>query len=787
MSNPGVSECLTALPADALGKPVLQTESKMWVDDISAECRLLVYTTPDPKVEIIAVAFTQLTLRDFAGFEAIFDSEGFLVRTAEPGDESAIHLVLKASYSVLLRGVYEDHVLDAFLPHIIHCEAELFSSQQFFVVMHQPSNSIVACGGWSQERVGTKETTEGLGHLRQFAVHPQWAGKGLGKRLFEACQRQGKEMNVTDFECCSSLLAEGFYRRLGLQTIGDKEVYVKDGIPPIPCSLTLGILGIGLVRQAYEDQPDILLNLRYTEHMNFDAQHKASIVVKGEVHGQEGVPARVHSECFTGDVLASKRCDCGQQLHKFMRVMNDVPFAILLYIKGQEGRGIGLLAKIRAYQLQDQGHDTVDANLKLGLPVDIRSYGDALFVLRDLGVKSVSLYTNNPDKMSALQSITKEVVAMPSVPCERNIGYLKTKKDRLNHRTVLETFKLPELSLPPSQLRIGIVYAMWNQYFVDELRLAAEAELERCRVEVLKMAVPGALELVSGARITLRHHKPDAVIVIGVLIKGSSDLYDRSCNAAREPSGGPEGTVNRYGTVARQVMTGLTELNAIQDTPGSSAMPAGPRVWQILSEPGGSEMCSNFSESGNRQNGADHWTMSFLQVVRREVAPLGTLGVIVANFLTKGLKLLVKRYGPEFLWRRPKESTRKAGDPGFPSSHTSNMTFISVYFALYLWLHLNWLPERSLLVALIPSSAMAAARICDKDHTVQQTIAGVLWGALLGLWWALIGPRLRGILEWAQPQPWALVVLCFVVGLPMFTKPLGLRLLPKGPTRRPRR
>lgn len=323
MSNPGVSECLTALPADALGKPVLQTESKMWVDDISAECRLLVYTTPDPKVEIIAV-------------------------------------------------------------------------------------------------------------------------------------------------------------------------------------------------------------------------------VKGEVHGQEGVPARVHSECFTGDVLASKRCDCGQQLHKFMRVMNDVPFAILLYIKGQEGRGIGLLAKIRAYQLQDQGHDTVDANLKLGLPVDIRSYGDALFVLRDLGVKSVSLYTNNPDKMSALQSITKEVVAMPSVPCERNIGYLKTKKDRLNHRTVLETFKLPELSLPPSQLRIGIIYAMWNQYFVDELRLAAEAELERCRVEVLKMAVPGALELVSGARITLRHHKPDAVIVIGVLIKGSSDLYDRSCNA---------------------VMTGLTELNAIQDTP----------------------------------------------------------------------------------------------------------------------------------------------------------------------------------------------------------------------------
>jgi len=291
---------------------------------------------------------------------------------------------------------------------------------------------------------------------------------------------------------------------------------------------------------------DIQAECRCIVYTTPDPKVEIIAVVKGEIDGQEGVPTRVHSECFTGDVLASKRCDCGQQLHKFMRVMNDVPMALLLYIKGQEGRGIGLLAKIRAYKLQDQGHDTVDANLKLGLPVDIRTYGDALFVLRDLGVKSVSLYTNNPDKMSALQSITKEVVAMPSVPCEQNMGYLKTKKDRLNHRTVLETFKLPELSLPPSQLRIGIVYAMWNQYFVDELRVAAEAELERCRVEILKMAVPGALELVSGARIMLRHHKPDAVIVIGVLIKGSSDLYDRSCNA---------------------VMTGLTELNAIQDTP----------------------------------------------------------------------------------------------------------------------------------------------------------------------------------------------------------------------------
>ncbi|CAJ1380410.1 unnamed protein product, partial [Effrenium voratum] len=276
---------------------------------------------------------------------------------------------------------------------------------------------------------------------------------------------------------------------------------------------------------------DIQAECKLLAYATPDPKVEIIAVVKGEVDGQDGVPTRVHSECFTGDVLGSKRCDCGQQLHKFMRIMNEANCAVLLYVKGQEGRGIGLFAKIRAYHLQDEGHDTVDANLKLGLPVDIRTYGDALFVLKDLGVRNIHLYTNNPDKMTALHSMTKEVVAIPSVPCEQSMAYLKTKKERLHHRTVLETFKLPEPSLEPSNLRIGIVYAMWNQYFVDELRNAAETELQRSGSQILKMAVPGALELVSGARITLRHHKPDAIIVIGVLIKGSSDIYERSCNA----------------------------------------------------------------------------------------------------------------------------------------------------------------------------------------------------------------------------------------------------------------
>merc|ERR1712107_10554 len=148
--------------------------------------------------------------------------------------------------------------------------------------------------------------------------------------------------------------------------------------------------------------------------------------------------------------------------------------------------------------------------------------------------------------MRALAPITKGVVALASIPGERNMGYLKTKRERLNHRTVLDTFKLPDPPMNTSKLKVGIVYTTWNQYYVDELRSKAENELQSSSASTVKMAVPGACELISGARAMLRQNKPDAVIAIGVLTRGSSDLYDATCNA---------------------VMTGLTELNASQDTP----------------------------------------------------------------------------------------------------------------------------------------------------------------------------------------------------------------------------
>lgn len=274
-------------------------------------------------------------------------------------------------------------------------------------------------------------------------------------------------------------------------------------------------------------------------------------ITKGELSKAESVPVRIHSECFTGDILGSKRCDCGQQLHQFLRTMNERPRGCLLYIRGHEGRGIGLSNKIRAYKLQDEGLDTVDANVHLGLPVDSRTYHDSKAVLDDMGVKSVNLYTNNPEKISALKPMTSEVVPMVSVAGERNIGYLSTKRRRLGHQTVLnqtvlQTFKLPTPKVDTSSANIGIVYTTWNQYYVNELKQVVEDGLRSAGVTPSMLSVPGSTDLISGARAMLKMSKPQAVIVLGVLIRGSSDLYDATCSA---------------------VMNGLTHLNASQDVP----------------------------------------------------------------------------------------------------------------------------------------------------------------------------------------------------------------------------
>jgi 3,4-dihydroxy 2-butanone 4-phosphate synthase/GTP cyclohydrolase II len=165
-----------------------------------------------------------------------------------------------------------------------------------------------------------------------------------------------------------------------------------------------------------------------------DGQHHLALV-KGEVAGKKNVLVRVHSECLTGDVFGSRRCDCGPQLHQAMRLISEAGRGILLYMR-QEGRGIGLPAKIKAYKLQESGLDTVEANLKLGYGTDLREYGLGAQILCDLGIKTIRLLTNNPKKVVGLQGYGLEIVQQMPIrvqPNPHNIKYLKTKRDKLGH------------------------------------------------------------------------------------------------------------------------------------------------------------------------------------------------------------------------------------------------------------------------------------------------------------------------------------------------------------------
>jgi 3,4-dihydroxy 2-butanone 4-phosphate synthase/GTP cyclohydrolase II len=159
-------------------------------------------------------------------------------------------------------------------------------------------------------------------------------------------------------------------------------------------------------------------------------------LVHGDVSGDQPVLTRVHSECLTGDVFGSSRCDCGPQLDEALQRIVAEGRGVVVYLRGHEGRGIGLVAKLQAYQLQDGGRDTVDANLDLGLPADARHYGAATQVLRDLGVGSVRLLTNNPDKVTSLEDygvrVTERVPLTPR-PNDHNLAYLLTKRDRMGH------------------------------------------------------------------------------------------------------------------------------------------------------------------------------------------------------------------------------------------------------------------------------------------------------------------------------------------------------------------
>ena len=159
-------------------------------------------------------------------------------------------------------------------------------------------------------------------------------------------------------------------------------------------------------------------------------------LVRGDLGDGRDVLVRVHSECLTGDVLGSRRCDCGPQLDAAMAEVAREGRGVVLYVRGHEGRGIGLMHKLQAYQLQDAGSDTLDANLELGLPADARDYGTGAQILVDLGIRTMRLLSNNPAKRAGLEGYGLEIVGrvpLPTLATPENLRYLKTKRDRMGH------------------------------------------------------------------------------------------------------------------------------------------------------------------------------------------------------------------------------------------------------------------------------------------------------------------------------------------------------------------
>ena len=278
-----------------------------------------------------------------------------------------------------------------------------------------------------------------------------------------------------------------------------------------------------------------------------DKHHVA--MVKGDVAGQQDVLVRVHSECLTGDVFHSLRCDCGEQLESALAMIDAEGRGVLLYL-AQEGRGIGLLNKLRAYNLQDQGYDTVDANLELGLPVDLRDYGIGAQILVDLGLSSIRILTNNPKKIRGLEGYglsVSEQVPIVHAANPHNEAYLRAKRDRLGHAIHHQALRARRGDAArgararsrggPAAQRGRVSFAIAVARFYEDLaeRLVAGAQrafADAGEGEADVFDVPGAFELPPAALYLAESGRYAGVACLGAVIRGETDHYDYVCAEA---------------------------------------------------------------------------------------------------------------------------------------------------------------------------------------------------------------------------------------------------------------
>ena len=370
------------------------------------------------------------------------ENEGDLIMAAEDVTPAAMAFFLEHTSGVICSPLEDSRADELDLPLMVSANTE--AQRTAFTVTvdyrHGTSTGISAADRAATVRALIDPATKATdlnrpGHIFPLRYRPGGVLKRAGhtEATVDLCRLAGKYP--------SGILCEIVTKdKSGMARLPELEAFAKEFELPL-----VSIADLIRYRRHHEKLVRRIAEAALpTDHGEFRAvvfesvldgeQHMA--LVKGDVAGSENVLVRVHSECLTGDALGSLRCDCGPQLQAALRKVAEEGTGVVVYLRGHEGRGIGLGHKIRAYALQEGGHDTVDANLELGLPVDSREYGIGAQILVDLGVSTMRVMTNNPAKYGGLEGFGLDIterVPLEVSPTEFNIDYLRTKRERMGH------------------------------------------------------------------------------------------------------------------------------------------------------------------------------------------------------------------------------------------------------------------------------------------------------------------------------------------------------------------